>query len=121
MVEVEAETRRKDGVTYVWATVENTRSTHQTIEVVPRLDGPVWPPRNGQLTAPEWGDETWEDTVDPGGKRGIGFASPSEPADPPVEVASATRTDPEQPAARDEVIASLPDWEPPSSVLSDRR
>jgi len=118
MVEVETDVERRNGVTFVRATVRNTRSTPQTVRLVNRLDGPTWQPRFGAVTAPEWQDDTWERTVKPGQTLGVGYASPADPSDPPLEAVSVSREEGEQTESTREVLASLDDWSPPNDALS---
>jgi len=125
MVTVETDTDRRDGVTLVTARVRNTLGTPQTVRLVNRLDGPVWPPRFGDVTAPEWTDGTWEGTLRPGQCLGVGYATPAPPFDDPdetpLEVASSTRSTGDESVDSREVLASLDDWSPPSdTVFSDR-
>ncbi|WP_123536461.1 DUF7857 domain-containing protein [Halosimplex salinum] len=119
----ECETVRRNGVTFVRATVTNERGTPQVVRLANRLDGPVWPPRFGDVTAPEWTDGTWEARVEPGQTVGVGYATPAPPFDDedPVEVVSRTRAGDADEAAPEEVLASLDDWSPPSEALSSDR
>lgn len=119
MAEVEAEFHRRDGLTFVQATVTNSRTTRQWIRVESRLDGPIWPPDRGTAATPEWTGESWEATLEPGQTVGLGFATPAEPTEPVVEVASTRRAtdDTDRERTRD-VMAKLDDWSPPSDLLS---
>jgi len=111
---------RRRGVTFVEVTVRNDRSTPQTVSLESRLDGPVWTPRRDGATPPEWTGGTWEATLAPGERRGVGFASPADPVDPPVEMAAA-RASPDRRDDPDAVLAGLDEWSPPGSVLPGGR
>lgn len=120
-VVLETETERREGVTLVSATVENALTTTQVVRLEHRLDGPVWPPAERGITEPEWEGETWRMTLPPGRSRGLGFASPADPVDPPLVVETARRAT----AADDgrppgSVLAELDDWKPPRSVVERR-
>ena len=117
MVEVTTDTERREYVTYVRAICTNTRTTPQTIRLESHLDGPIWLPRYHGLDDPAWHENIWEGTVAAGRSRGIGFASPADPVDPPVtllETRRATDTDTITPAAR---LCALDDWSPTTDVL----
>ncbi|WP_436346631.1 DUF7857 domain-containing protein [Natronorubrum sp. FCH18a] len=118
MVEVDWETDRRDGVTFVTVTVANTRTTPQTVRLESRLDGPTWPPRRDGVTAPEWDGGVWEGTVEPGRRRGVGFASPASPTEPPIEVLEVSRVSEATTATSDEVLAALDGWAPTPDVLT---
>jgi len=118
MVEVDASTERRDEVTYVWATVHNTHSTPQRVVLANRLGGETWPPRHGTVTDPNWNDETWTGVVPANSNRGMGFATPAESNETPIEVVSAERVeDTAVDDDPDEVLASLQDWAPPNDIL----
>ena len=119
MVEVETSAERRNGVTVVRATVTNTHATPQVVRLESRLDGPTWAPRTGDVARPEWSDGSWEGTVLAGRSRGLGFASPAEPVEEPLDVTAVRRTTAtERRASADEVLADLGDWAPTSEVLS---
>lgn len=117
MVEIDCEQARREGVTFVTATVTNTRTTPQTVRLESRLDGPTWPPRRDGVTAPEWGGNVWKATVEPGHCRGVGFASPATPTEPPLEILEVARVS-DDTATPDEVLAALEGWAPTSDVLT---
>ncbi|WP_436923048.1 DUF7857 domain-containing protein [Halosimplex amylolyticum] len=119
----ECDTVRRNGVTFVRATVENERATPQVVELENRLEGPVWPPRFGDVTAPEWTGGTWKARVEPDQTLGVGYATPAPPlADgDPVAVVSRERAGDAGESDPEEVLASLDDWAPPSDTLSGDR
>ncbi|MFC7141664.1 hypothetical protein ACFQMA_17730 [Halosimplex aquaticum] len=119
----ECDTVRRNGVTFVRATVENERGTPQVVELENRLDGPVWPPRFGDVTAPEWTEGTWKSRIEPGQTLGVGYATPAPPLpdEDPVAVVSRTRASDAGESDPEEVLASLDDWAPPSDTLSADR
>ncbi|WP_424016386.1 hypothetical protein ACOZ4N_10775 [Halorientalis pallida] len=114
----DTDVRRRAGVTFVSATVANDRSTPQVVRLRSRIDGPVWSPGLGDRTAPEWSDDVWEATIQPDRRRGIGFASPAEPVETPLEVVSVTRAEGGR-AGTEEVLADLAAWSPPSDLLAE--
>lgn len=118
MVEVNWDTTRREGVTFVTATVTNTQTTPQRVRLESRLDGPVWPPRRNGVTAPEWNGPAWEATVDPGRSRGVGFSSPAAPTAPPVELVEVSRGPADADRTPEEILASLEKWAPTSDVLT---
>ncbi|WP_436932614.1 DUF7857 domain-containing protein [Halosimplex halobium] len=109
----------RNGVTFVTATVSHDRGTAQVVRLENRLDGPVWPPRLGDETAPAWTDGTWEARVEPDQSLGVGYATPAPPREDggPLAVVSVTRADGAGEADPEEVLASLDDWSPPSDTL----
>lgn len=121
MVQLDTSLERTDGVTFVRATVTNTRGTAQLVRVESRLDGPTWPPRRDGFTAPEWDGNCWEKGLLPGRCHGFGFASPAEPVDPPLEVVAIERIDPEELRSVEEVLAGLDSPFPPREILQGRR
>ncbi|QLH80148.1 hypothetical protein [Halosimplex pelagicum] len=121
MQEAEAlgETVERNGVTFVTATVSHDRGTAQVVRLENRLDGPVWPPRVGDQTAPAWTDGTWEARVGPDQALGVGYATPAPPLEDgaPLSVVSVTRAGGTDGADPEAVLASLDDWSPPSDAL----
>ena len=118
MVEFEWETDEREGVTFVAAIVTNTRSTPQRVRVESRLEGPTWPPQRHRVVAPEWSEEGWEATVEPGRRRGLGFATPTPSPEPPIEITEVTRTSDATETTPKEVLASLEAWSPTVGVLT---
>ncbi|MXV63274.1 hypothetical protein GS429_14605 [Natronorubrum sp. JWXQ-INN-674] len=118
MVAVDWKTDRRAGVTFVTATVSNTRTTPQTIRLESQLDGPTWPPRHDGIRAPEWSDDIWEGTVESNRCRGVGFASPAPPTEPPLEVLAVSRVSDARTATADEVLATLDGWAPTPDILT---
>lgn len=114
----DTDVRRRAGVTFVSATVANDRSTPQVVRLRSRIDGPTWSPGLDDRTAPEWSGDVWEATVQPGRRRGVGFASPGEPVENPLEVVSVTRAEDGR-AGTEEVLADLDAWSPPSDLLAE--
>ncbi|TYT63219.1 DUF7857 domain-containing protein [Natrialba swarupiae] len=112
MVELETETDRRDGVTLVRGLVTNTRTTRQLIRLSSRLDGPTWPPRRDGARPAEWTDGCWEGVVEPGRRRGFGFATPTEPTAEPVKLVTARRPDDGERQVPEAVLAGLEDHAP---------
>ena len=118
MVDRETNVKRTSGVTTVRIVLTNTNSTPQTVRLRNRLEGPVWPPQRNGVVDPQGDDDTWEGTIQPGRSCGVGFASPSPPTDPPVEIVSSERQEASEPAQSSAtVLADLDDWCPTSAVL----
>lgn len=118
MVHLEWETDRRDGVTFVSATVLNTHTTPQTVRLESRLDGPTWPPRTDGDTALEWDGDLWMGTIAPKRRRGVGFATPAAPAEPPLEVVDVSRALDTTGTESEAVVQSLDEWQPPRDVLA---
>ncbi|SEH16980.1 hypothetical protein SAMN04487967_2899 [Natronorubrum sediminis] len=119
MVTLDYDVTRRDGVTFVTALVRNTQTTPQTVRLESRLEGPVWPPRRDGITTPEWDGKTWNGTIKPGRTRGIGFASPAQPTEPPLERCDERRCrrSGNESATPAETLATLEGWAPPTDVL----
>lgn len=120
MVTIESAAERRDGVTLVTATVAGAAApTRVTLES--RLDGPVWPPRRQGEPEAGWTDAGFEGVVPAEGRLAIGFASPAEPVDPPLELVATERAeeptgDMDTPAA---VVRGLGDPTPPALIDVD--
>ena len=90
MVTVETTVHRRDGVTFVAVTLTNRRETAQRVTFRNALPGPTWPPRRRGVS-PEWNGHTWQDTLEPGERRGVGFASPTAPTEGVIELLEVER------------------------------
>jgi len=122
MVELNANTIVEEGVTFVQATVTNTRGTTQVIRLESCLDGPTWSPNQGQRAAVEWEGDRWEAMLQPGERRGVGFASPAAPVDPPLTVVDVRRAGPDDRGKGPEaVLRDLEEWRPPREIVRDSR
>lgn len=123
MVDVDTDVARRNGVTFVRAVVTNERETPQRVRLRNRLDGPVWPPRFGAVTAPEWDGATWETVVEPGQRLGVGYACPAEPdsGGEALELVSASRSGADRSTEPAEVLASLDEWAPERSISKHGR
>lgn len=122
--------RRENGVTLVEATIESERPSGRTAVVVEStLDGPVWPPRSEGVPISGWNDDRYETILDAPGRVAVGFASPSEPEEPPIELVetepvgedSATSVTRDSTAEVDpepaDVLRALGDPTPPRSAV----
>jgi hypothetical protein len=118
MVHLEWEIDRRDGVTFVSATVRNMHTTPQTVRLESRLDGETWAPRRGGDTGREWDGDVWTGVVDPGRCRGVGFATPAAPAEPPLELVDACRASDATGSESAGVLRSLEAWQPTRDVLT---
>jgi len=122
MVRVETSTDRRAGVTFVTASVTNTRSTPQTVRMRANVDGPMWEPQSGSGRSPEWGEQTWETTILPGQTRGMGYATPVEPTDSMLKLVSVTRQeDGGRATPKADVLAELDEWSPPSDIMTEEQ
>lgn len=150
MVDVEWTTAQPGGVTLVGVRIDNRVAAPgvdaHRVELVPQLDGPVWPPRVEGVPAGPWdcdgghaerargADEHRADehragerepsvaVVVPTGRVGsVGFASPAEPVEPPVEVASVEPAHEREDADPDpeDVLRVLGDPSPPRDAVWD--
>ncbi len=89
MVTLATDVSREDGVTLVEARVGGC-AVPTRVRLVSRLDGPVWPPRRRGVPERGWDGDAVERTVPAEGTLVVGFASPAEPVDPPVEIETTT-------------------------------
>lgn len=121
MVELETETERTDGVTFVRAVVTNTHGTPQFVRLRSRLDGPTWTPQRGEVPAAAWDGDHWERAIQVGQSVGLGFASPAEPVETPLAVVSVERAPADSPRTPEQVLASLDDALPPRTVVGEQR
>jgi hypothetical protein len=76
----------REGVSLVELTVENPTDCARRVRVGNRLDGVVWPPRREGVPVAGWDDGGFEGVLAPGERRAFGYASPAQPAEPPVEL-----------------------------------
>ncbi|WP_459887126.1 DUF7857 domain-containing protein [Halostagnicola bangensis] len=119
MVDISTRIDRRDGVTFVSATVTNDRTTPQLVRFQSTIE-PVWPPRRNGVVAPEWDGPRWEGRLEPESQRGVGFASPETVIDEPLESVESRRADGRTELKTREVLSSLSRSKPPKGVLSRR-
>lgn len=62
----------------------------RAVRIENELSGPVWPPRTQGQPLPGWDEDGYVGTVDPESPLLLGYATPAEPADPPVSLAEDT-------------------------------
>lgn len=74
---------RRDGVTLVELQVSS--DTRKLVRIESTLD-PVWPPREQGTPVAGWDDGSFERIVAADDTLAVGYASPAEPTDPPVEL-----------------------------------
>ena len=118
MVTVDASTERRDGVTLVTVAVANERTTRQ--RAVLRVDAEtVWPPRRQGVPEHDWDGTEVCVRLDPGERRGLGFATPDAVGESPVTLHSTDRAenDPGPMADTDGVIRTLGDARPPRDAV----
>ncbi|THE66037.1 hypothetical protein D8Y22_03690 [Salinadaptatus halalkaliphilus] len=122
MVTLETSVVRTNGVTTVRVVIDNQHSTHQAVRLQSTLEGPVWPPRRDGVVDPQWDGDIWDGTIRSGRTRGIGFASPAPPTDPPVDIVSSDRLEADDlKRSPGEILAALDGWRPSNEVLESER
>lgn len=119
MTSVETFVDRYDDLTYVRARVTNGRTTPQRVRIRSLLDGPTWAPCGERVSVPEWRGDVWEARVDPGRTVGLGFVTPGDPEDPPLEIVSRERVSSDEDDDSDAVLADLEDARPPAELLTE--
>lgn len=120
MVNITTDIKRRQGVTLVRATVTNTKSTTQTVTVESQVDGETWLPKRNGTVVPQWTDETWSAVLQPGESRGLGFVTPGDPTDTPVDIVSVSRSEPAD-MGNEQIIASLEEWSPPTDPSMEQQ
>lgn len=114
---------RRGDVTLVAATIRRESNSGPVgdsidVTVASRLDGAVWPPRSAGVPEQGWEGRQFETTVPDDGAVAVGFASPAEPVEPPIEIVeqgvSGNRED--DPDAAD-VLRALGDPAPPRDAV----
>jgi hypothetical protein len=77
---------REAGVSFVRCRVHNDADDPRRLRLRSRLDGPVLPPRRSGIPESGWDGAGVTLRLGPDERRGVGFASPAPPIDPPVEI-----------------------------------
>ncbi|WP_435348148.1 hypothetical protein [Haloarchaeobius sp. HRN-SO-5] len=117
MVELDVQTQRRECVTFVAATVANEGTTARRVRLRTDLR-PVWPPRRQGVPAAGWTDDGVTLTVPAAGRRGIGFATPADPGESVLAVASAEpATDESRERTPDGLVRALGDPTPPADAV----
>lgn len=116
MARLDCTTETIAGVTLVGLHLESDAPERVTVERT--HEAPIWPPRRQGVPERGWDDDGWTGVVRPGDPRSLGYATPTDPPEPPVQV---TETEPE-PAATEsadprDVLRSLGDPRPPRDAL----
>lgn len=93
MIDCDCSVRTAAGVALVAAVVSSTAPTPRRVRAVPRVDGPVWPPRRNGVPEREWSDGELSVVVPAGSRLAVGFATPASPDSPPVELHDEGRAD----------------------------
>ena len=78
--------------------VRNDEAVPRRVRVESRFEAPVLPPRRGGVPADGWDATGVTLRVDPGDRRGFGFAVPAPPVDTPVEIVDVESADPDESA-----------------------
>ncbi|WP_336326735.1 DUF7857 domain-containing protein [Halovenus sp. HT40] len=102
-----------DGVTLVELVVTAERSERVRIES--KLS-PVWPPRRQGRPEAGWDGERFEGRVEADDRLVVGFASPAEPVEPPVDLQTEPPAEDDDIDPRD-VIRALGDGVPPRDAV----
>jgi hypothetical protein len=76
--------------------VRNDGAVSRRVRIDSRFDAPVLPPRRAGVPEGEWDAGGVTLRIDPGERRGVGFAAPATPVDPPVEIGSVEPVDPDE-------------------------
>lgn len=116
MARLDCRTETVAGVTLVALHLESDAPERVTLERT--HEAPIWPPRRQGVPERGWGEDGWTGTVRPGHPRSLGYATPTDPPEPPVQV---TETEPD-PAATEradprDVLRSLGDPRPPRDAV----
>lgn len=119
---LDANLRRRGGVTLVELVVHNPEEEPRRVRVANRLDGDLWPPRSHGDPLPAWDDDGATVRVAPGGRRPLGYASPAPPSDPAAEIASVAEVDRDDGPSEDAgsaaaVFRDLGDPRPPRDAV----
>lgn len=105
-------------VTFVQVAVSS--DTERAVRVDNRLAGPVWPPRAEGLPASGWDEDGYEGTVPADRPLVLGYASPAEPREPPVELVDRGRpADDSEPTTPREVVHALGEAGPPRAAVPE--
>lgn len=118
MVSLDWDVKRQGGVTLVELVV------HSEVGARVRLDSnlaPVWPPRVQGVPAAGWSESGFEGTVAAGSRLVLGYASPAEPVDPPVDLATVeepTTSDGGKAVTPEAIVRALGEASPPRDVVT---
>lgn len=118
MARLETARHAADGATLVEIRLESDVSEHVTLE--PTHAGPCWPPRRHGVPEVGWSPEGWSGVVPADEPLALGYATPAEPADPPVRIvdaepAAAADAEPAEPR---DVLRALGDPRPPRDAVA---
>lgn len=123
MTELQWTVRREGDVTLVEAVLSRdpapmSEDPALRVTVESRLQ-PVWPPRSDGVPIAGWSGERFETAVPAGGRVAVGFASPAEPADPPIEIVDRDRGEVSsaEGATPSDVLRALGDPSPPRDAV----
>jgi len=116
MASLEWEIRTHDGVTLVEAQVTSPYRTRVRLESALT---PVLAPRTQGVPVEGWDETGYETTVEPDEIIAVGYASPADPVEPPVELQEPRHSDgasETEPSARD-LLRTLGDSRPPRDIV----
>ncbi|MDR5672738.1 Uncharacterized protein AArcCO_0024 [Halalkaliarchaeum sp. AArc-CO] len=116
---LEHDVERRDGVTFVTASVHNPAPVIRHARLENRLGGTVLPPRKNGVPKRGW-DETGVTITVPAGKTiGIGYACSSPPEDPAVEIESTGRGPAPEDDTESRARRSLGTFRPPRMAVTE--
>ncbi len=125
MTELEWTVRREGDVTLVEAVLSRdptpvSEDPALRVTVESRL-APVWPPRRDGVPIAGWSGERFETAVPAGERVAVGFASPAEPVDPPVEIVDRDRgaVSSAEGTTPSDVLRALGDPAPPRDAVPE--
>ncbi|AUX07681.1 hypothetical protein AArcSl_0023 [Halalkaliarchaeum desulfuricum] len=118
-MKLEHDTERRDGVTFVTATVYNPAPVTRHARVENRLEGTVLPPRRNGVPERGWDEAGVTLTVPAEKTVGIGYACSSPPSDPAVEIESTGRGPAPEDDAESRARRSLGTFRPPRMVVTE--
>lgn len=124
--DVEWSVTREGEVSLVSVVLRSSRA--RRVRIRPTVEGPVWPPRRRGVPAAGWDDGEFEGVVE--GRRAVGFATPADLSDGPVEVRWSGPADPDPAFERHPdvppvetttagVLRALGDPRPPRDAVPD--
>lgn len=116
MARLECAQETADGVTLV--EVHLASDVRERVTLEPTHEGPCWPPRRHGVPETGWSAEGWTGVVPADEPRALGYATPADPADPPVRIAdSEPAPDESEPATPRDVLRALGDPRPPRDAV----
>ncbi|MEF8779160.1 MAG: hypothetical protein V5A46_00605 [Haloferacaceae archaeon] len=110
--------KRREGVTFVRATVHNPAPVTRHVRLENRLDGAVLPPRRNGVPERGWDEDGVTLTVPPEATLGVGYACRSPPAEPPVGIEATGRGPAPDDSGVRRARRALGTFRPPRAVVA---